>query len=181
MLVKRSLIFHFHKNIFLIFLKIDLVFSFFISPTDKSEIENIISSLDSNKLVEPNSIPIKILKLLKNDFFSQLSEIFNISFSSGVFPSMLKIANGIPVHKKDSKLDFSNYCPISLLSNVEKMLEKSMYNRIYKFFSDNNLIYSLQFGFRQKSSTVHVLISLTESIRKNLDEGNIGCGIFVDL
>ena len=56
-----------------------------------------------------------------------------------------------------------------------------MYNRIYKLFSDNNLIYSLQFGFRQKYSTVHALISLTENIRKNLDEGNIGCGIFVDL
>ena len=55
-----------------------------------------------------------------------------------------------------------------------------MYNRIYKF-SDSNLIYSLQFGFRQKYSTVHALISLTENIRKNLDEGNIGCGIFVDL
>ena len=53
-----------------------------------------------------------------------------------------------------------------------------MYNRMYKFFSDNNLIYSLQFGFRQKYSTVHVLISLTENIRKNLDEG---CGIFVYL
>ena len=52
---------------------------------------------------------------------------------------------------------------------------------MYKFFSDNNLIYPLQFGFRQKYSTVHALISLTENIRKNLDEGNIGCGIFVDL
>ena len=56
-----------------------------------------------------------------------------------------------------------------------------MYNRIYKFFSDNNLIYSLQFGFRQKYSTVHALISLTENIRKNLDEGNIGYGVFVNL
>ena len=56
-----------------------------------------------------------------------------------------------------------------------------MYHRMYKFFSDNNLIYLLQFGFRQKYSTVHALISLTENIRKNLDEGNIGCGIFVDL
>ena len=121
------------------------------------------------------------MKLLKNDISSQLSEIFNISFSSGVFPSILKTAKVIPVHKKDSKLDFSNYRPISLLSNVEKILEKLMYNRIYKFFSDNNLIYSLQFGFRQKYSTVHTLTSLTESIRKNLDEGNIGCGIFVDL
>ena len=56
-----------------------------------------------------------------------------------------------------------------------------MYSRIFKFFSDNNLIYSLQFGFSQKYSTVHALISLTENIRKNLHEGNIGCGIFVDL
>ena len=121
------------------------------------------------------------MKLLKNDTSSQLSEILNFCFSSGVFPSVLKTANVIPVHKKDSKLDFSNYRPISLLSNVEKILEKLMYNRIYKFFSDNNLIYSLQFGFRQKYSTVHALISLTESIIKNLDVGNIGCGIFVDL
>ena len=56
-----------------------------------------------------------------------------------------------------------------------------MYNRIYRFFSDNNIIYSLQFGFRQKHSMAHALISLTESIRKNLDEGNLACGIFVVL
>ena len=42
-------------------------------------------------------------------------------------------------------------------------------------------MYSLQFGFRQKYSTVHAFTGLTENIRKNLDEGNIGCGIFVDL
>ena len=121
------------------------------------------------------------MKLLKNDISCQLSEIFNISFSSGIFPSLLKTAKVIPVHEKDSKLDFSNYHPISLLSNTETFLVRLMYNRIYKFFSNNNLIYSLQFGFKQKYSTVHALISLTENIRKNLDEGNIGCGIFVDL
>ena len=121
------------------------------------------------------------MKLAKNDISSQLSEIFNIFFSSGVFPSIQKTAKVIPVHKKGSKLDFSNYRPISLLSNIENFLERLMYNRIYKFFSDNNLIYSLQFGFRGKYSTVHALISLTENIRKNLDESNIGCGIFVDL
>ena len=143
--------------------------SFFVNPADK------------NKSVGPNSIPTKVLKLLRNDISSQLSEIFNISFSSGIFPSILKTAKVIPVHKKDSKLDFSNYRPISLLSNIEKILERIMYNRIHKFFSDNNLVYSLQFDFRQKYSTVHALISLPENIRKNLDEGNIGCGIFADL
>ena len=54
-----------------------------------------------------------------------------------------------------------------------------MYNRIHKFFSDN--ICFLQFGMRQKDSTVQTLISRTEKYYKNIDEGNIGCGIFVDL
>ena len=169
-----------HKH-FSDFLKNRSNISFFVSPTDKTEIENVISSLDSNKSVGPNSIPTKILKLLKNDISSQLSEIFNISFSSGIFPSILKTAKVIPIHKNNSKLDFLLYRPISLLSNIEKFLERLMYNRMYKFFSDNNLIYPLQFGFRQKYSAVHALISLTENIRKSLDEGNIGCDIFVDL
>ena len=56
-----------------------------------------------------------------------------------------------------------------------------MHSRIFKFLNDNNSIYPLQFGFRQKYFTTHALISLTEDIRKNLDEGYIGCGIFVDL
>ena len=179
--LKRSLIFHFHINIFSGFLKNRSIISFFVSPTDKTEIENVIFSLDSNEPVGPNSIPTKILKLLQNDISSQLSEIFNIFLCSVVFPSIIKTAQVIPILKKDSRIDISNYFPISLLSNIEKFLERLMYNRMYKLFSDNNLTYSLQFGFRQKYSTAHSLISFTENIRKNLDEGNIGCGTFVDL
>ena len=41
-----------------------------------------------------------------------------------------------------------------------------MFSRIYKLFNDNNSIYSLQFGFRQKYSIAHALISLTEDITK---------------
>ena len=104
-----------------------------LHPTDKYEIINIISSLDSNKSTGPNSIPNKILKLHKNDISTELSDIFNVSFLTGVFPSKLKIAKVIPIHKKQFKLDYSNYRPISLLSNHEKILEKLMYSRILKF------------------------------------------------
>ena len=44
-----------------------------------------------------------------------------------------------------------------------------------------NVIYGLPLGFRQQYSTSHILIYITENIRKALDDGNIGCGIFVDL
>ena len=56
-----------------------------------------------------------------------------------------------------------------------------MHNRIFKFFSNNNLFCPLKFDFRQSYSTTHPLISLTETIRKYLDEGKFACGIFVGL
>ena len=101
-------------------------------------------------------------------------------FTSGVFPCVLKLAEVIPVYKKDSKLDFASYRTISRLSNLDKILEKLMYTTIVKFFNNNNLFYLLHFGFRQNYSTMHALISLTETIRKYLDEGKFACGIFVD-
>ena len=100
---------------------------------------------------------------------------------TGVFPSVLKTAKVVPVFKKYLKSDYSNYRPISLLSNIEKMLEKLMYRRLYTFLNNFNIIYNLQFGFRQQYATSHALINITENIRKALDDGNIGCGVFVDL
>ena len=55
-----------------------------------------------------------------------------------------------------------------------------MYNRLYTFLEKYELIYSFQFSFRQKHSTTHALIHLTELIRKQLDDGNYVCGIFID-
>ena len=52
-----------------------------------------------------------------------------------------------------------------------------MKNRIDTFFKNNNIIYNIEFGFRQKYSTSHALINVTENIRKALDDGNIGCGV----
>ena len=56
-----------------------------------------------------------------------------------------------------------------------------MYKQVHNFLTENNIIYDLQFGFRQKFSASHALINFTENIRQALDEGYIGCGIFVDL
>ena len=107
-----------HINIYLSSQKTELKTPF-LSPKNKSEIQHI-SSLDSNKSVEPNSIPTKILKLLENDISTQSADIFNISFSTGVFPTIPKVAKVAPIYNKDSKLDFSSYQPISLLSNTEE-------------------------------------------------------------
>ena len=97
-----------------------MIVQYFLQPTDKEEIANIISSLSSSKASDPNSIPHRILFLLKNEISKQLADLFNLSFMTGVFPSVIKTAKVLLVFKKDSKLDFSNYRLISLLSNIEK-------------------------------------------------------------
>ena len=74
--------------------------SFFIHPTNKDEIADIISSLDKNKSVGPYSIPNNILILLKNEISNPLADLFNLFFSSGKFSSILKIAKVVPVYKK---------------------------------------------------------------------------------
>ena len=55
-----------------------------------------------------------------------------------------------------------------------------MYNCLYKFLETNNLIYSLQFGFRQMHSTSHALIHVSDKIREQWDKGNFAIGIYVD-
>ena len=98
--------------------------SFFLTPTDSTEVSSIIFSFNQNKSDGPNSIPIKILKLLNKDISDQLAILFNQFFSSSIFSSILKTSKMIPIYKKDSKLECSNYRPISLLSNFHKILER---------------------------------------------------------
>ena len=112
-----------------------------------------------------------------------MADLFNLSFITGVILSVLKTAKLVPVFKKEPKYVYSNYRPMSLSSNIEKILEKLVYKRLYTFLNNSNIIqhYNLQFGFRQQYSTFHALISFTENIRKAHDGGNIGCGVLVDL
>ena len=118
---------------------------------------------------------------LKEHICSPLSKIFNLSFRTGCHPDILKIAKTIPIFKKGSRLQVSNYRPISLLSNLNKILEKLVHSRVYAFLEEHNCLYSLQFGFRKKHSTNHALIEITETIRQALDSKKIACGVFVDL
>ena len=75
---------HTHKH-FSDYLSNESDSTIFLQPTYKEETANIISSLNSSKASGPNSIPYRILLLLKNDISKQLTDLFNLSFMSGVF------------------------------------------------------------------------------------------------
>ena len=103
-----------------------------------------------------------------------------MSFQEGRCPNFLNVSSVIPIFKKDSKLIVANYRTMSLLSNINKILEKLMFTRLYSFLESNKCIYDLQFGFRKKHSTNHALLNMTQQIKEAMDKGNIAIGVFVD-
>ena len=149
-------------------------------PTDEREIIDLISQLKTNKGKGPNSIPTTILHLIKLEIAKPLASIINLSFSTGIHPDKLKIAQVMPVFKKGSRLETCNYRPISLLSNINKIFEKVMYSRVYNYINKSDCFYPLQFGFRGKHSTNHALISIVDEINEALDKKKVVAGIFVD-
>ena len=162
------------------FLPSPLTNSFVFTPVDELEIQKIICQLNKNKASGPYSIPTIILQSIKNIISKPLCDLINLSFTSGAHPDLLKIAKVTPVFKKGSRLTISNYRPISLLSNLNKIFEKVISERVYDFLEKYDCIYNLQFGFRKKHSTNHALISITEQIREALDNRKSAVGIFVD-
>ena len=159
--------------------------SLILSNVTVSEVSEIIKSFDPNKACGPISIPTDILIFLCEYISPILTQLINLSFK-GSHPDKLKIAKVIPIFKKGSKIKASNYRPISLLSNINKIFEKVMYSRLFTFIDGQNSFYKLQYGFRAKHSTEHALINLTEKIKKSLDtighseNRKYACGVFVD-
>ena len=91
--------------------------------TKKTEVMKTIKIMDDKKKTS-GAISSKVLKN-NSDICSQaISDRINHSIDTGVFPSKLKMADIIPVHKKDDNTSKSNYRPISLLPSVSKFFEK---------------------------------------------------------
>ena len=75
----------------------------------------------------------------------------------------------------------SNYRPISVLPCFSKILERIMYNRLYKYLTTEKLLYSKQFGFQTGLSTEHAIVKLVDQIYKSFEKDHYTLGVFIDL
>ena len=142
--------------------------SMFFDDFTENEIRMITSKLDSRRSSN-DLIPLRLFKLYPNTLFATLTSILNKSVKLGVMPDKLKISNIVPIFKKGSRSDSTNYRPISLLSYIDKILEKAVYTRVYGYLSKTNYFCNNQFGFRAKHSTEHAVLSLMDRIYKHLN------------
>ena len=93
----------------------------------------------------------------------------------------MKISKVIPIFKSGDTESIDNYRPISLLLTLSKVLERLVFNRLYKYLSVNHLIVKEQFGFRPKHSTELALIHATELLNSFLEDRLFSLAIYIDL
>ena len=154
--------------------------SMFLLPTNRNEIISIVSKLHNKKSSGYDGFNSFILKKIILSIVDPLVHIFNLSLSNGQVPDSMKIAKVIPLFKKGDKLDIKNYRPISLLSSFSKVLEKIIYIRTISFFKFYDILSNTQFGFREKHSTIHALLSFIDKAAHSFDRSSHMIGIFLD-
>ena len=135
------------------------------------DIRRLLRNLKPDKATGPDEIPTRVLRECCAELAGPLSRLFELCFTHGVFPSQWKCASVIPVHKRDSKSNPSMYRPISLLSNISKVMEAVVQSQLQKYLLQHHLISDRQFGFRPHHSTADILTILSQQWSNALDKG----------
>ena len=151
---------------------------FDFSPITESSVIKTIHRLNQSKSVG-GGIPIRILKAAKFVCAPFLTSCFNSILNSGSFPDSLKIADIIPVHKKDSKQDKANYRPVSLLPCVSKVYERLIAQQLTDFL--NPRFSKFLCGFRKNYSTESALLNMIRNWQNSLSNSNKIGAILMDL
>ena len=140
---------------------------FNFSFVDKKDILKEIKNLKANEATQNTGIPIKLIEENLDIFADFIIENQNDSISQSVFPSALKLANIIPVHKKDSKSKKDHYRPISVLPNISKIYERFFFKQISEYFEQ--FLSKYQCGFRKGFSAQHSLLPMLEKWKAAVD------------
>ena len=144
-----------------------------LRSTTTLEVFEIIGRL-KKKSSGADDVHPQLLKHCRKIFSPILAHLYNLCFQHAEYPNLLKIAKVIPLFKKtteEERQDPGNYRPISILSVINKILEKVIYIRLIRFIVKNDILYKFQFGFRKGHSTTLALMEVVDKIRHNLSLG----------
>lgn len=154
--------------------------SMYFTPITEYEVVTCVSNLRKSS---PGYDFIRSVELKANIHLiaEPITYILNLSLSNGSVPTLMKIANVIPVFKSSSQQSLNNYRPISILSTLSKILERLVYTRLISFLNQNSILSSNQYGFRKKHACEMPILLATEFIRSALDSGDHVAAVFLDL
>ena len=141
----------------------------------------LLNKLINGKVTGLHNIPYRVLKESADIIGPSLTFIFNFSIMSRAFPDDLKMEKVTPAFKGGDRDDLCNYRPISVLPTVARIFEKLVYDQMYAYFLNNDLLDDRQFGFRSLHSTALALSKVTNTWLLNLDSGRMNSVVLLDI
>lgn len=142
----------------------------------------IIKYLNVKKASGPDNIANRILKNLPLSTIKLLTMIFNACMMISYFPVKWKIGKIIPIAKSNGDpTNPKSYRPISLLSNIGKIFERLILERLQCFETLNKIFIPQQFGFRNEHSTVHQILRITEDAALGFNKNQSTGLVLLDL
>ena len=153
--------------------------TFSFTEVNLSDITTELQMLDSNKACISNSIPTKLIKDNSCVCSEPLKCIINCGIKTSTFNDRLKVADVIPIHKKDDTTDKNNYRPISLLPTVSKLFERVIQKQIGIYV--DRFLSPFLCGYRKGFNAQHALLMILEKWRISLDKKGYGGAILMDL
>lgn len=155
--------------------------SMVLGPVSEHDVERVIKQLPPKRTNDGNNVSTFLLKQCYQHILGPLTYLINLSFSSGVFPSHLKMAKVIPIYKKDDPKLVTNYRPISILPVLSKVFEKLFLNQLVKYLDKHKILSQNQFGFRAGMSTTDAVVSLVDMIVEGMESHDRTLSVFLDL
>ena len=64
---------------------------------------------------------------------------------------------------------------------ISKVFERIVFDQLYTYFNENNLLHKNQSGFRKCHSTMTALIDATIEWLANMDQGKLNAVVYIDL
>ena len=134
-------------------------------------IEKSLKGLNPHKAAGPDKYKLIVLQTIHMEFAPILQLIYQKSLDTGKLPTIWKEDNIFHKLKKGDKTEPANYRPISLTCVLCEVLEHAVASGISKHFTDQNILFELQHGFREKRCCETQLIMLVDELEKNMQFG----------
>jgi hypothetical protein len=154
---------------------------FALEPVTREQLIDAIKQLKGGSAPGCDGIPAKLIKDFSQHLILPLLHIINLSICSGEFPESFKLAKVIPIHKGGSKSLMNNFRPISLLTVIDKLLEKCVKIQLNNYLTIENIISNNQYGFKKGKSTSDALFDITKTIQCKTSENCKVMITFLDL
>ena len=130
------------------------------------EVRAVLDNLNGSSAMGPDEAHPLLLKSCSSELARPLSIIFNRSLREGVVPATWKFSTVVPIFKKGTRYDPSNYRPVSLTSVMCKSLERIIAKHLTEYLEDGLLLDQNQFGFRAGRSTSDQLLLVYSEVSK---------------